>query len=185
MSHHEWFASYLQGRTQYTKVNGKISANRTIKCGVPQGSILGLMLFLAYVNDLSRYLGDCRTSLYADDTAVYCSSNSYVEIILSLRIEASNIIQWLRANKLTLNVSKTKFMVFGTKQCLRGTEEMPLYADDEIIERVHSFKYLGVTLDESLTFEIHVDNLYKKTCSKLGAIKKARLCVNQETALML
>ena len=82
-------------------------------------------------------------------------------------------------------VSKTKFMVFGTKQKLKRVTDLSLHADGEIIERVHSFKYLGVTLDESLTFEEHIDILYRKSCSKMGAIKKARMCVNQETALML
>ena len=180
-----WFASYLQGRVQYTKVNGQIWGKREIKCGVPQGSILGPMLFLVYVNDLYRYLGECKTSLYADDTAVYCLSESFVDIVLSLRIEASNIVQWLRANKLTLNVSKTKFMVFGTKHKLENVADIPLHADGEVIERVHSFKYLGVILDETLSFEEHIDTLYRKTCSKMGAIKKVTTCVNQETALML
>ena len=181
----EWFASYLRGRMQYTKVNGKLSGKREIRCGVPQGSILGPMLFLVYVNDLSRYLGECKTSLYADDTTVYCSSHSYVDIVLALRIEASNIIQWLRANKLTLNVSKTKFMVFGTRQKLKNVADIPLHADGEVIERVQHFKYLGVILDETLSFEEHIDTLYRKTCSKMGAIKKARTCINQDTALML
>ena len=102
-----------------------------------------------------------------------------------MRIEASNIIQWLRVNKLTLNVSKTKFMVFGTRQKLKGVQELPLYADGEVIEWMHTFKYLGVYLDEGLTSENHVDHLYRKTCSKLGAIKKARTCVNEQRALML
>ncbi len=180
-----WFASYLKGRVQYTKVNGCLSKGRLIRCGVPQGSILGPMLFLLYVNDLAEYLGGCKTSLFADDTTVYCSSNSLVEIVLSLRLEASNIIQWLRANRLTLNVTKTKFMVLGTRQKLRGIEDISLQVDGETIEQVHHFKYLGLMLDDTLNFEEHIDILYRKTCAKLGAIKKARACVNQQTALTL
>ncbi len=108
--------------------------------------------------------------LNVDDSAVYCTSESYVDIILSLRIEASNIVQWLRANRLTLNVSKTKFMLFGTKEHLEGIRVEPLHADGELIEWVYSFKYLGVTLDDSLNFEKHINILYKHTCLKLEAI---------------
>ena len=86
---------------------------------------------------------------------------------------------------MTLNISKTKFMVFGMKQKLKNVADIPLHADGEVIERVHSFKYLGVILDETLSFEEHIDTLYRKTCSKMGAVKKARTCINQDTALML
>ncbi len=76
----KWFASYLTGRKQVTKVNGQTSSERVIKCWVPQGSILGPLLSFVYINDLNKYLGDCSVNLYADDMAVYCASNSYVNI---------------------------------------------------------------------------------------------------------
>ena len=110
-----WFKSYLQNRTQKTKVNGYLSGNRIMTHGVPQGSILGPLLFIIYINDLNSYLTKTKTSLYADDTAIYCSSSSIIDIVLSLRIDLTSVNEWLRANKLTLNVSKTKYMFMGSK----------------------------------------------------------------------
>ena len=181
----KWFCDYLNGRVQFTKVNGVMSGMREMKCGVPQGSILGPLVFLVYINDQSKYLGECRTSLYTDNTAVYYSSSSYVDVMLALRIEADNLTQWLRVNKLTLNVAKTKYMLFGTKRKLDHIQPMKLSANNEEIERVTNSKYLGIHLGEALNFEVHLDTLYRKTCSKLGAVKKARNCLNQGMSLKL
>ena len=149
------FKNHLGSRTQRTKVNGVLSDERTTVCGVPQGSILGPLLFIIYINDLSEYLDESSCSLYADDTAIYYSNVSYIEVALTLSIELEIVRQWLHANKLTLNVSKTKYM------------------------------YLGLILDEGLNFEAHIDKLYNKTCSKVGVIKKVRNCLDNKLALTL
>ena len=162
-----------------------MSGETYIMCGVPQGSVLWPILFLLYINDPKDYVGECSFSLYADDTVVYCVSRSYVEVMLSLRIELSNTVQWLRANKWILNVNKTIYMIFGNRNKPNGIDNMDLKAEGEIIERVQCFKYLGMWLDDCLSFDQHIDNLYRKTCSKLGAIKKARMCLDQDVALSL
>ncbi len=116
----EWFLSYLSDRKQQAKVNGKLSSERRIRCGVPQGSILGPLLFIIYINDMTKYLNECQARLYADDTALFMQSVSYIDLILGLKIEMEFVFEWLKANKLTLNLKKTKFMVFGSKNRLRN-----------------------------------------------------------------
>ena len=179
----KWFESYLSGQIQQTKVNGCLSDIRHMSHGVPQGSILGPLLFIIYINDLSEYLSETRTSLYADDTAIYCSSSSVIDIVLSLRIDLSAVTEWLRANKLTLNTSKTKYMFIGSKALTSKITEQTLCMAGVQLERVPVFKYLRLWLDENLTFDHHVSKLYNKVCQKLGAIRKVRNCLGQPLAL--
>ena len=110
-----WFSSYLNNRMQRAKVNGSLSNEWKVQCGVPQGCILGLLLFIIYINDLTEFLAEARAKLYADNIAVYLSSPSYINLILGLQIEMETSFEWLKANKLTLNLNKTKFMMFGTR----------------------------------------------------------------------
>ncbi len=181
----EWFYHYLVDRNQHSKVNNVILESLNTKCSVPQGSILGPLLFIVYINDLVEILSETKANLYADDTAMYVSGESYIDVILALRIEMDNLVQWLRLNKLTLNVAKTKLMIFGTKPKLRAIRDSPLKIGDETVERVAVFKYLGILLDESLDWEPHVNKLYSKTCSKVGLLKKIRSNIDHSTALPL
>ena len=103
--------------------------------GVPQGSILGPLLFIIYINDLSKYLTETNTSLYADDTAIYCSGTSFVDIVLSLRIDLDSVNEWLQANKLTLNLSRTKYIFIGTKALMNKAAHLTLSIAGENIER--------------------------------------------------
>ncbi len=175
-----WFDNYLNNRHQSVK-----SAKKNINCGVPQGSILGPLLFILYINNLEKYLNDCKINLYADDTALYSSSTSYINLMLNLHLELSIVAEWLKANKLTLNVKKTKFVIFGSKHKLAGNRDTPLYINQEQIERVKSIKYLGMILDEQLNFEEHIDYLISKTVNKLGILRKSREFLDQKTSLLL
>ena len=105
-------------------------------CGVPQGSILGPLLFIIYINDLLNYLQEARVSLYADDTAMYYASDDYEDVILSLRIELSMVNEWLRANKLTLNVGKTKYSMFATAALQTEVTNDGLTINREPLEKV-------------------------------------------------
>ena len=172
-----WFLSYLSGRIQMTRVKGTLSGSRDMKCGVPQGSILGPLLFIVYINDLSVYLNECRVSLYADDTALYATSESYIDLMLALRIDMATVTEWLKLNKLTLNVGKTKLMIFGSQRKLNRINEVKLELNGVNIERVETFKYLGITLDQCLTFESHIQYVYNKCCARLGMLRKAQNCL--------
>ena len=143
------------------------------------------LLFIVYINDLTDQLTDIQASLYADDTALYCSRPTVVEIMLTLHIELESVNQWFRANHLTLNTKRTKFVIFGNKTKLGNIGDVNLTMNNELIERVSTFKYLGIVLDETLSFEQHIDHLYKKCCQKLGAIGKVRDCLNKKLTLQL
>ena len=99
----DWFRDYLSGHKQCTKILNHRSSLLLVSCGVPRGSILGLLLFILYINDLSQYLGDSRINLYADDIALYMVSGTFIELLSVLRQELSVVEQWLAANKLSLN----------------------------------------------------------------------------------
>ena len=100
-----WFENYLPDRKQ---VYGVLLSSRVTKCGVPQRSLLGPLLFIIYVNDMIKYLPDCNINLNADDTALHVGSPSYLDLMLTLRIEIATLKELLLANKLSLNVRKTK-----------------------------------------------------------------------------
>ena len=166
-------------------VQGVKSSPLDVVCGVPQGSILGPLLFIIYINDMAEYLDQCQVSLYADDTAMYYGCRSQVDLMLTLRIELSTISEWLKANRLTLNVSKTKFCIFGTRPRLNNLANFDLSIDNQVIERVNQVKYLGMILDENLNFNAHIDYTIKKASSRLGAVRRARKFLDISTSLVL
>ena len=172
-------------RKQKAKGNGIQSDCRTVRCGVPQGSILGPLLFIIYINDLGQYLQECKINLYADDTALYTDANSHIELLLNLRLELSMVSEWLKANRLTLNIKKTKFIVFGTRQRLRQVPPLNLSINGEQLEQVDNMKYLGVILDQFLTFDQHTDYIHSKAVKKLGIVRKARDFLDLGTSVKL
>ena len=156
----KWFREYLGGRKQAVKYKHTVSSYLPITCGVPQGSILGPMMFIMYINDLSDHLNYCKASLYADDTALITSAETQVDIMLNLNIELSIINEWLKANKLTLDPDKTKYVIFDTKQKLKDKPNLNLTIDNKPIEHLTTMKYLGVQFDYHLTFDDHVNYVH-------------------------
>ena len=109
-----WFKSYLSERTQVTRVNDAISSAKSVPVGVPQGSVLGPLLFLIYVNDLPSYVTICSVAMYADDTVLYFSSTILRELEHGLNIDLDLLCKYFNDNLLTLNVEKCKFVLFGS-----------------------------------------------------------------------
>ncbi len=180
-----WFKSYLSNRSQATKVGNAISGNQEVSCRVPQGSILGPFLFLCYVNDLPSHLNHAQGFLYADDTALVIRGKNPFVIQDQLNVELSNVARWFDANKLAMNVSKTKLMHFRHSRNIRNNIELDVHIGDEIIESVSHFKYLGITVDKHLSFDTHIDKLCGKINSRNGLLKRVRNFVSKDLATRL
>ena len=167
-----WFISYLDKIYQTCKVNNVRSARKLIECGVPQGSNLGPLLFLLYVNDLPNCLDQAEPSMFADDTNISTSAGSVEKLETQLNIELDKIYRWLVANKLTLNVSKTEYMIIGSCHNLGKIDKDPVIKiGSETVNRVHTSKRLGVIIDDKLKWEDQIDSISKKVSRGIGAIK--------------
>ena len=176
---HDWFASYLNNRKQFCKVNGVSSSISDINCGVPQGSCLGPLLFLIYINDLPFSLEKAHVSMYADDTTISHSSMSFADLQHDLNCDLSNLQDWLHGNKLSLNVVKTQSLIVGSGPNIRKIQSQPdaqpsFVIDNDNIEIVSSFKYLGVQVDYQLKWDDHIDMVKKKALRALGLVKYSK-----------
>ena len=149
--------------------------------GVPQGSILGPLLFILYINDLPECLVNCSIGMYADDTVIYFSDFSPVEIKRAVQDDLDRIAQWMDTNRLILNQSKTKGMLFGTRQKLDNAA-FDIMLSGNKIERVSKFEYLGVTLDDQLSWKDHITSLSSKASKRLGILARIRTCLTLKAA---
>ena len=169
-----WFKSYLSNRMQVTVVNESQSTLEPLNVGVPQGSILGPLLFLVYVNDITKACVKCNFTLYADDTVLFYSAKSALELQSSLNLDLFYLSNWLTRNRLTLNPSKCKFITFGSPAKLAKLNEVELCINDYTLDRVTSFKYLGVVLNQSFTWADHIEALSNKIAQRIGLIKRIK-----------
>ena len=169
--------SYFSRRFQYTEIGSKNSSMRSIKIGVPQGSIMGPLLFIIYINDLTLETSDIKSILYADDTVVYTKSEpktNETKINVILQKTAS----WLKSNRLTLNVEKTKCVDFS-KRVQKNSERV--YINSKTIQNVETFKYLGIQIDHKFSFQEHAKNLTKRMLGFFSLLYRIRkvLTTNQ------
>ncbi len=172
INEHKWFIDYLMGRTQVVEIEGELSKSQNIEYGVPQGSILGPIFVSLYINNLSLQGIQACIIMYTDNTVIVFSHTDYIHIQTVLNNELSNVKAWLDEHKLTLNTTKSKYMIFGSLKRLHKVGPMKIEIGDEEIERVKSFKYLGVYLDEVMTYKEHASNVVKKISSRIGVLSK-------------
>ena len=163
----DWFRSYLTGRQQTVDVNGKHSSFLDVTCGVPQGSILGPLLFLLYVNDMQISVS-CKLVLYADDSALIFSHTDWRIIQETLSSELGNCHRWLLDNKLSLHVGKTESIVFGTSRRLGSIGDFQVECGGTSVGHVKSVTYLGVHLDENMNGRKHAEDVIKKCAGRMS-----------------
>ena len=146
----EWFRSYLQNRIQYVAYSGVKSKCASVSHGVPQGSILGPLLFIIYTNDLPESIVHSKTVLFADDTTIYCMDKNIQQLYEKINSDLITLDDWFRENKLSLNTSKTNYIHFGNRAMLNNGD-IHITIGNNKIERVESTKFLGLVIDNKLT----------------------------------
>ena len=148
----KWFESYLTNRTQKVCINGTFSESCNVKFGVPQGSVLGPLLFLLYINDMPNSSNILKIHLFADDTSIFFSHKNLKELESIVNNELSKVSDWLIANKLTLNVDKSNFLLISPSR-KNTTNKINLSINNEAIAQKDCIKYLGVLLDKNLSWK--------------------------------
>src|SRR5688572_17787969 len=172
----DWLTDYLKDRRQCVSFNGHISHISEVICGVPQGSVLGPLLFLLYVNDVSNTSSLLHFIMFADDTNVFMSNKSIEVLVNTMNAELKLVGEWFKANKLSLNLAKTNFILFCSKRKIELNLDcnMTITIDNQSITRVSSSKFLGVHIDEQLTWKEHITDISKKISKNIGIISRVR-----------
>ena len=169
----EWFKSYLSERKQYVSVNGANSSYPNVTCGVPQGSVLGPLLFLIYINDLPRSSPKLAFYLFADDTNIFCEAENLDMLQKVVNKELKKVKMWLDVNKLSLNIGKTNFFIFKSPK--HSTHQtMNIKMGNQPIKNTCYVKFLGILLDENLTWKYHLTEISKKLARTCGMFFKVR-----------
>ena len=183
----QWFKNYLTGRSQKVYVNGSLSSNtRYITCGVPQGSILGPLLYLIYVNDCFRCLKFSCSILYADDTTLIVCAKTYDELFRIMNADLKNLHDWLCLNMLTLNPTKTKYMIFSlSSKSAYNSDSRILELNGLPIERVADFKFLGIHLNQHLSWKPHMNEILKKIQRNLSIVRKISCFLDRHSLVQL
>ena len=176
--------SYLSNRYQYVKIDDCMSSLQKVTCGISQGSSLGPLFFLMYVNDLPKF-SEFSTTLFADDTYLTLSDKNLADLENRANDQLKNIDIWLRSNKLSLNYSKTKYILINKQPQISVQYKFKLVIKQNIIERATSVKYLGVYLDEKMTWSNHIQQLSLQLAKTFGIFYRLREYVTRETLCML
>ena len=168
-----WFSSYLSNRTQCVSVNGHISSHLKVTCGVPQGSFLGPLLFLIYINDPPKSSKKLSFYLFADDTNIYFESDDLNQLEKVVNNELKHVKKWLDVNKLALNVDKTNFIIFHSRQHSLN-KSVNIKIGKEHVKKAKYVKFLGLLLDENLSWKYHLSELRRQLARTSGIFLKIR-----------
>lgn len=168
----KWITSYLSDREQLVCVAGSTSKPKHIKTGVPQGSVLGPILFTLYVNDLPSAVTCDRVVMYADDTCFISAANNQFELQNKVQSSIDEFSSWCHDNSLCLNANKSQYMVFHTSQGNNKDANLSLMSNNSLLAVTHSSNFLGITITDTLSWAQHVSNLSTKLAHSLFALRK-------------
>ena len=178
----KWFKSWLTNRTQFTRFKEKLSEPLHTSDGIPQGTPLSSVLFNLYINLIVRCVLFCEIKLFADDCLIWIAADDLDEAIRKIMSDLNRISLLLQRLKLKLNSQKTKFMVIGDSS---SSNNYTISIAGQPIERVSKIKYLGVMIDDRLTFKDHCEYIAKKMSKKVNFLRRIRNRLDMKTALLL
>ena len=169
---HAWFKSYLTGRTQYVALDDKKSSLRDMIYGVPQGSILGPLLFIIYINDIPNIVDISTFIMYADDANILISGSTVAEIEEKFNSLSKKLEIWVSTNQLALNLKKTNYMIFSNSKM----HDMPFKPKifNHFLERKFSSRFLGVIINENLTWNENILAIKAKMSRYVGILYKLK-----------
>jgi len=181
----DWFKSYLSNRYQYVEYNGVKSNLCRITCGVPQGSVLGPVLFLLYINDIVNASKSLELILFADDTNLFMSDANLDRLIATVNSDLVCLANWFAVNRLSLNVNKTNFVLFSNARKLYDKSRIVVKFNGTSLIQVQCAKFLGVYIDEHLSWDKHIQQVAAKVSRNVGILQKLRFSIPQSCLMML
>ena len=175
----DFLESYLNNRMQYVQFKTEKSYRKHLSCGVPQGSILGPLLFILYINDMHKVSDLLHFIIFADDTNIFYLDRNPIILIHTLNIELEKLTEWFKINKLSLNVGKSNYMVFSNKR----VELLPVKLNGAELVQVNVTKFLGVQIDSKFSWVNQINAVKRKISSAIGSMYKIKDKVNESTLL--
>ena len=169
-----WIKDYLTHRQQRVLANDTYSSFQNVTQGVPQGSVLGPLFYIIYANDLSKVVKNCEIALYADDTVLYISCKNFETSVRKLQEDIDSLSQWCIRNGIMANTDKTKVMVFGSSNSLTKVPPFEIKFGTTPLQTVTSYTYLGITLDNHLNYNLHINTIIGSVTSKLKQFRRMR-----------
>ena len=182
-----WFKSYLSGRQQRVISNGTLSKTMPVNAGVPQGSVLGPFLFILFANDIGNFISTGQINCYADDALIYVSATNIIEAQEQLQQCINAVEYWYTENKLKVNATKTEVMILGIPQKIAGISQnnFCIKFGNNQLRVVKEFRYLGVHLDQGLTWNTHCGKIFSKAGLKLHLMRRLQKILPKKTMIQI